>query len=721
MHRRDFFHMPTPGNRIRALLIAAPLLTTLPLQAAVKDIYVECATSRADMNSGCCVPTDISITSESVIETEVQIRAITGSYHTTLFCARGSSATDRAYVVTYNTANGWTFAYGNTSKSSGVYAEAGRRYIVRATPDGLYVDGVQVIEMTAASFASPGKLCLFCPYTYKEDTDTYSYSTSSRAQANFWWFKIYGPDGNGGLTLEHELKPCQCTDGMIGLYDENTGSAWCNTSTSSCIGTFFNVPSGDAVALTNALNRIKLARGSGYYNGVFECRLAPGLYDLSGIYMDSKTHLLVSAISCKIYGTGQGPADTILLGEGSAGTHRILYLSTNNAGENSVSNLTVTGGYLTASAYGGGIVTSEAGKGSVFNCIITNNYAKGGNGNGGGGVWGARIVRNCLIADNRSNFGGGLRSCSFVEDCIISNNYASGYGGGISGGKTTTRCLIVDNRAQNHGGGKTEGVAIDCVFARNVARYGGNVGFGGGLHSAVATNCVFVGNTDGSGAYGSAASGSTLVGCTITNCVGYYSIFDRSSIVRCHVSDVGARANNSGFRVFGRYNGAVIYTNVNSIIENVALSNSGQRVAVVSTFVNCTIRNAKGNTTYGPLAENCTAVNTIISGCEPYDVTASTAPMMTNCLYQTASGTFAEGRLVDCVKGNPRYDLESDVPGAIRRSSPAYNAGLGDAWILDLVGETDFAGNPRVKFDSIDIGAIERQSNLLPGLRLSVQ
>ena len=716
--------MKTTCNRLATAFTLAMLATlaTTPLRAAVKDIYVECATSRGDLNSGCVVPTDISITSESVIETEVQIRAITGSYHSTLFCARGASATDRAYVVTYNVANGWTFAYGNTSKSSGVLAEAGKRYIVRATPDGLYVDGVRIIEMTPATFASPGKLCLFCPYTYKESTDTYTYSTSSRAQANFWSFKVYGPDGNGGLTLEHELKPCQCIDGMIGLYDEQTGNAWCNTSTSSCVGAFFNVPSsggvGDTVALTNALDRIKAARGSGYYNGVFECRLAPGVYDLTGTYMATASHLTVSAVSCKIYGTGQGPADTVLLGEGDAGTRRILYLANNNAGENSVSNLTVTGGYYT-SGYGGGIVTSEAGKGSVFNCIITNNYAKGGNGNGGGGVWGARLVRNCLVANNRANFGGGLRSCSQVEDCIVTNNYASSYGGGISGGKTI-RCLIADNRAQNHGGGKTEGVAIDCIFTGNVARYGGNVGFGGGLHSAVATNCLFVGNSDNGGAYGSAASGSTLVGCIITNSVGRYSIFDRSSLVRSHVSDVGASANTTGFRVFGRYSGSVIYTNVNSIVENVKLPYAGQRVAAASTFVNCTIRNTEGNT-YGPLNSDCTAVNTIISGCTPYDVTASTAPIMTNCLYQTASGTFAEGRLVDCVQGNPRYDLESDVPGAIRRSSPAYNAGLGDAWILDLVGETDFAGNPRVKFDRIDIGAIERQSDLLPGLRLSVQ
>ncbi len=154
-------------NRNTAAIVVLSALWALYGHAQTKDIYVECATSRGDLNSGCCVPTDIAITSESVVETEVEIRAITGSYHSTLFCARGASAKDRAYVVTYNTANGWAFAYGNQSLSSGVFPEPGRRYTVRAAPDGLYVDGVRVIETTAATFAPPGKLCLFCPYTYQ--------------------------------------------------------------------------------------------------------------------------------------------------------------------------------------------------------------------------------------------------------------------------------------------------------------------------------------------------------------------------------------------------------------------------------------------------------------------------------------------------------------------------------------------------------------------------
>ena len=95
---------------------------------------------------------------------------------------------------------------------------------------------------------------------------------------------------------------------------------------------------------------------------------------------------------------------------------------------------------------------------------------------------------------------------------------------------------------------------------------------------------------------------------------------------------------------------------------------------------------------------------------------------MTNCLYRTASGEFAEGRLVDCVQGNPKFKSGDDLPHlSIGCSSPAFNTGREDGWILDLVGDTDFAGNPRRLFGRIDIGALERQSDKLPGLRLSVQ
>ncbi len=696
---------------------------------ATKDIYVENAMSSHDVNTGCLILTDISLTSESVVETEVEICDFT-TYSSTLFCARGSSATDRSYIVTYDVAKGWAFTYGSTTTYSNVLAEPGRRYIVRATPNGLYVDGVRVVETAPASFSTPGKLVLFALYTaYTASTDKYTWSTGSRAQANFWWFKIYGPDGNGGLTLEHELVPCQCTSGAIGMYDEKTGSAWANSGRP--LGTTFTIPApdgvGDVVALTNALTRMYRARGTGFYNGSFECRLTPGVYDLSGTYMDADNHLNLQAVCCKLYGMGQDPADTVLLGGGSDSGRRILNIKANTApGDCVVSNLTITGGYKSAGSAqrsGGGIMANS--HNAIIDCIVSNNYANGSNGGGGGGIFQARLVKNCLIADNSCNFyyGGGVMSCATVEDCVITNNYSINYAGGVYDGKIL-RCLIAGNRAKVSGGGQMNGVAIDCAFIGNVARYGGSgTRYGGGLYSAVATNCVFAGNSDSGFAYGSAASASTLVGCTVTNCVGRYSILDRCRLVRSRVADVGASTDSGSFRVFSRYTGDALYTNVNSIVENVAMSNDTDRVAAMANvFVNCTIRNVKGNATYGPLGEGCVAVNTIISDCEPYDVTASTAPAMTNCLYRTASGEFAEGRLVDCVQGNPKFKSGDDLPHlSIGCSSPAYNAGREDAWILDLAGDTDFAGNPRRLFNRIDIGALECQSDKIPGLRIMVQ
>ena len=714
-----------------SIIMLSALWTLFGYAQATKDIYVENAMSSHDVNTGCLILTDISLTSESVVETEVEICDFT-TYSSTLFCARGSSATDRSYVVTYDVAKGWAFTYGSTTTYSNVFAEPGRRYVVRATPDGLYVDGVRVVETSPASFSSPGKLVLFAFYTaYTASTDKYTWSSGSRAQANFWWFKIYGPDGNGGLTLEHELVPCQCTSGAIGMYDEKTGTAWANSGRP--LGTTFTIPApdgvGDVVALTNALTRMYRARGTGFYNGSFECRLTPGVYDLSGTYMDADNHLSLDAECCKLYGMGQGPADTVLLGGGTASGRRVLFVRAyTDAGECTVSNLTITGGYKSAGSIqrsGGGIWAF--GGNAIIDCIVSNNYANGANGGGGGGIFQARLVKNCLVADNTANwyYGGGVASCTWVEDCVITNNYVMQNGGGAGVFKgTVRRCLIAGNRAKFSGGGQLNGVAIDCAFIDNVARYGGNAAsYGGGLYSAVATNCVFAGNSDNGLAYGSAASASTLVGCTVTDSVGRNSIFDKCRLVRSHVSNVGPSTGNGSFRVFGRYDGNVIYTNVNSIIENVSMSNDTDRVAAIANvFVNCTIRNAKGNATYGPLGEGCVAVNTIISDCEPYDVTASTAPAMTNCLYRTASGEFAEGRLVDCVQGNPKFKSGDDLPHlSIGCSSPAFNAGREDGWILGLVGDTDFAGNPRRLFGGIDIGALECQSDKIPGLRLYVQ
>ena len=707
--------MKTTCNRLATAftlaMLATPLLTfALERETSFYVQYCRAWTTTSPRNDGCVVDTDIQLSSNSVVEIELEVTDTTAA--TYIFSA------GTLYQLA-STGTQWQFHYGGNNAAhtaKGGEIVANKRYVVRTSPDGIFVDSTLVAARTLESFTPTSTLTLFSQAT----------SNWNRGHLRFFWMKIYEPADNGDLQLEHELRPCIIVGAKMGIYDEIGGGVWANGGNEyRALGGPLVVPAPNGVGsiegLTNALLAAKRLPNVAHETRVL---LEPGTYNLAGVAMNSTSHLYFvgktadTPAGLHLAGMGDTPADTVLLGGGQTDGRRVIQINSL-----SISNLTVTGGYLSASENGGGIHTT-ANAGSVINCIVSNNYAKGSNGNGGGGIYGAKLVRNCLVAGNTSANGGGLRSCTTVEDCIVTNNSA-GDGAGING-CNSFRCYVADNVAKYHAGGQKGGTATDCVFVGNTAHVGGNYGNGGGLYSAIATNCVFVGNKDNgnAGCYGTAASDCTLVGCVSSNSVARRSLFNCSRLIRCHVSNVGAARKDStySFHVFGRSSGSAIYTNVNSVVENVVMSNAADRVAVASTFVNCTIRNSKGIATgYGPLNSDCTAVNTIVSGCTPYDVTASTAPMMTNCLYQTASGTFAEGLLVDCIQANPRYDLESDVPGTIRRSSPAYNAGLGDAWILNLVGETDFAGNPRVKFGRIDIGAIERQSDKLYGLRLSVQ
>ncbi len=712
MPSRCRFHLPMPRNCILALLLAAPALTfALERDTTFYVQYCRAWTSTGTRNDGARVVTDIMLTSNSVVEVELEVTDTSASVY--LFSA-GTS-----YQLS-STGSQWRFNYGGNSATytaNGGEVVKNRRYVVKTSPQGIHVDGELVASRTPLNFTPPNALTLFSQAT----------SNWNRGHLRFFWMKIFEPDGNGELQLVHELRPCMIVGGVMGIYDELSDGVWANSGTTypnstteyNPLGGPLVVPApngvGDTVALTNALAAVTRLGANSPESRVL---LEPGVYDLAGHYRTTTTHLSLSgsARGLHLAGLGDTPADTILLGEGDAGGRRVIHINSL-----SISNLTVTGGYLTAADNGGGICAT-AGSGSVIDCIVSNNYAKGSNGNGGGGIYGAKLVRNCVVAGNRSANGGGLRSCTTVEDCIVTNNTA-GDGAGINGCHSY-RCYVANNVATYHAGGQKSSTATDCIFVGNSAHVGGNYGNGSGLHSVIATNCVFFGNNDrGSvGSYGTAAASSTLVGCTITNSLGRRSIFDACRLVRCHVADVGARANDGtySFRVFGRNSGSAIYTNVNCVVENVTLSNAADRVAVASTFVNCTIRNSKGKTN-GPLNSDCTAVNTIISGCAPYDVTAATAPIMKNCLYETSSGEFAEGRLTDCIQGKPRYDLSSPVSGYIRHSSPAFNAGFEDDTILALVGDTDLSGRPRRLFGRLDIGAFERQDEIFPGLILGVR
>lgn len=704
-----------------AAMLALPLVG-LERNPSITMEWFRTYTNTNAHNDGSSMLTGISVGSETEIEVELEIMEF--DFRSVVFCACGSSDSDRAYMLIHAADGTWQFKYGSTTYSGGI-SKSGKRHIVRTSPHGLYIDGEKVATPTAVQFSAPGFLRLFSAHTYNEGAREYSINRWGCANARFHSFKIYERDSNGDLVLMHDIRGCRTTNGANSVYDAITGTVFMDENADSVkwypIGGPYVVSApggtGDVVALTNAV-ACASTLGERHYDKMV--LLEPGTYRFDGVAMKpAESHLNIGG-AFLLAGKGASRDDTLLIGAGEAGGCRVIKF---DGVSGTVSNLTVTGGYMPMDDNGGGIASdTRYGRGTVVDCVISNNYAKGSTGHGGGGLWGISEVRRCAIVGNATDrVGGGCGACSTIEDCTIVDNVA-GTGAGISGG-TVSRSRIAGNRAKNDGGGLHSSVAADCVIVGNDCHNGGNYGRGGGMANCVATNCVFSGNgdSDNVGGYGSAARSSTLVGCTVADSYGRRSVFDACSLRNCHISSCGASQDSATypFSLLGRSDGVTTFTNVNCIVENVALSNAADRVAVESTFVNCTIRKAKCIDN-GPLAASCKAFNTIIAECEPFDLVGDTsASLLVNCAYVTASGDFAEGQLVDCIRTHSlRWDRKSPTPCSITASSKAYNAGLDAAWLLSLAGDVDFVGNPRVAFGRIDIGAVEAQSDWVPGFRL---
>ena len=178
---------------------------------------------------------------------------------------------------------------------------------------------------------------------------------------------------------------------------------------------------GDVVALTNAFKK------SHYASTAVKILLKPGVYDLSGIKMDGSRHLLCYALKATsvIAGLGTNPGDTVLLGGGATDNCRIMDLY---GGDVTVSNLTVTGGYLSGNSDGAGI---NGGPNVCYrHLIVSNNYAKGSGGGGAGGCMKGSAY-NCIFVDNRTGkYGAALyvdsNECG-AWDCVFSNNVAASH------------------------------------------------------------------------------------------------------------------------------------------------------------------------------------------------------------------------------------------------------------------------------------------------------
>ena len=332
----------------------------------------------------------------------------------------------------------------------------------------------------------------------------------------------------------------------------------------------------------------------------------------------------------------------------------------------------------------------------LFGCTVISNTAKcriaGVYGQGGGGY--ACVFSNCVIRGNSSlratnddgngnTGGGGMRYCN-AYDSLIENNRSIMGGAGASNSRLY-RCRLVNNKATGSGGNDGYGGATfacapveDCWIAGNTARYGG-AGFNGDFHRCVMTNnqaTVY----DGGATY-NATSHNCIV-------VGNYA---RRYYAHCR----------------GAHYGDLVYANrqdggggaVSGIGQDEG--NNGEPLPVV----NCTVW---GNSGGSAQVSRASMTNTITQSVQLlhtashsfWRATVGTAPASQNCIV----GTDKDPLFVDLQTNSTVTASTPAASFALRLGSPCRDKGT---TLAGQSAETDALGNPRVKFDGVDMGALE--------------
>ncbi len=420
-----------------------------------------------------------------------------------------------------------------------------------------------------------------------------------------------------------------------------------------------DIAAGDVISLTNEL---AASRGG---NTVI-IRLAAGDYDLTGIEMDSGSHLYLD--NRALVGQGDSPWKTRLIGDG---TKRIIK-ATNawyDGNKNCrVENLTVTNGWTSGS--GGGIL----GYPNIINTVVIGNHAEGdGGGIGeygycnnliimnntakgiGGGAYRPNYIYNSEIRGNTAQNGGGVGSGSSygaLTNCIIEGNIASGYGGGVRYLGRIESCRIVGNESVYYGGGAEGGnfsanryVIVDSTICSNTATYTG-YGYGAGVHSYRMTNCVVFANY---GRYGGGISQCNAYKCSFFDnyAIGAGGAVHASTCTKCELQTNIVGGTGSGGH--NAYQSTLIDCDVSATgvsgctAVRCTFHDIGRAVSIENPYVAVSVTNSSICTGI-PICTNCLFVN---NRQECY-YTPSLSKAYGQPLFQGVDNASVSGQIVNC-------------------------------------------------------------------------
>ena len=243
----------------------------------------------------------------------------------------------------------------------------------------------------------------------------------------------------------------------------------------------------------------------------------------------------------------------------------------------------------------------------------------------------------------------------------------------------------------------------DCTIVSNRAELAG-----GGVCDAVLTNCVVRDNVALSN--GGGASGGSLFGCTITNNIAYQNGggVTRSTIEDCTIS------GNSAYSLGGGVNASKC-TCCEIASNSATLSGGG--AGGLSVLDNCVIRDNKALTGNGGGCVSSDANNCTIFGNQAADygggVSNEGSHKLVNCIVygnSAAKGNNAisGGVTQNCCTDDPHFIRAEAGDFRLRCDSPCIDAG-NNAYVTNTV---DFAGNPRIVNNKVDIGAYEFSASL---------